>query len=292
MRISGDRMHARSRSATATGIISQADEIGKRDLAERVAAERERDVLRDVTCRREAQPVTEPHHEHRHLAVELPLRPAGRASEVRQPRRRSPPRDAHSRSSTMLDRAVRPVDEHEVESSGDDLLDRGIGQQQLDRPEPDRPCHHPLGRRRSLRRTTTGVVRLPCRSASISSNWRRSTASASASFASRGNGARPPRLLARWTRVRARPAPHTVRRVHEQRASTLTVSPTSASWRSFESGDRLTSASHQRHAHCATAISVAPGPETPRPSRQAGRATLGAKNTSSVRRKSSISCTP
>ena len=60
-------------------------EIVQGDFAERVPSDGERDVLRDVARGCQAKPLTETHHEHRHLAVELTLGSASRSSEVPKP---------------------------------------------------------------------------------------------------------------------------------------------------------------------------------------------------------------
>ena len=61
------------------------DEVGQADLAEGVAAQRERDVLGDVAGGGQPQTVAQPHHQEWVLCVELPLGATLRASDERQP---------------------------------------------------------------------------------------------------------------------------------------------------------------------------------------------------------------
>ena len=145
-RISLERMHAASSSLTASGRVPNPTRSAKVTLPS-VLRRRANDTCWDtsrVAARR--KPVAEAHHQQRDLAVELPLGPPRGAGQMGQPRlhlRLGRPQPLLQR----LDRAVGPVDEHQVEPGRHHLLHRLVGQQQLDGSEPDRQGQHPLDQR-------------------------------------------------------------------------------------------------------------------------------------------------
>ena len=129
-------MHAASSSATAAGIISRPTRSESVTLPNVFRRSANETCLRDVASGGEAQTVAEAHHEQRRLGVELTFRPSSGTSKMREPRVELLLARPQSLIE-VLDRAVGSVDEDEVEASRHDLLDRFVGQQQLDRTKAD-----------------------------------------------------------------------------------------------------------------------------------------------------------
>jgi len=117
------------------------DQVLQADRAQHVTAQGERDVLRHVTAGGQAQPVTEPHHQQRVLRVELAFRAALRPGNEPEPLgqlRLDPPR----RRPEQTNRTVGVIGEPQVPPRRHQLLNRGVGEDHIDRAQAGRRRHH------------------------------------------------------------------------------------------------------------------------------------------------------